>query len=92
MRSSRRREEHIIAVLSRPKRYGRGGTLFAGRNNEQTFYRWKAKFGGLDSSDGKKLKQLEEENRKLKHVVVGLTLERRALKGCVVKKLQRASN
>ena len=39
-----------------------------------------AKYGGLDVSDAKKLKQLEEENRKLKHVVAELTLDNRALK------------
>ena len=40
---------------------------------EQTYYRWKAKYGGMDSSEAKKLKQLEDENRKLKHVVADLT-------------------
>jgi hypothetical protein len=44
------------------------------------YYRWKAKYGGMDSEDAKKLKQLEEENRKLKHVVADLTLDNRALK------------
>jgi putative transposase len=47
---------------------------------EQTYYRWKAKYGGTDSSEAKKLKQLEDENRKLKHVVAELTLANRALK------------
>jgi putative transposase len=53
--------------------------------SEQTFYRWKAKFGGLESGDAKKLKQLEEENRKLKHVVAELTLDNRALKDVLSK-------
>jgi len=50
---------------------------------EQTLYRWKAKYGGMEVSDAKKLKQLEEENRKLKHVVAELTLDNRALKDVV---------
>jgi putative transposase len=47
---------------------------------EQTYYRWKAKYGGTDSSEAKKLKKLEDENRKRKHVVAELMLDNRALK------------
>jgi len=47
---------------------------------ERTYYRWKAKHGGMDSGEAKRLKQLEDENRKLKHVVAELTLGNRALK------------
>jgi putative transposase len=53
--------------------------------SEQTFYRWKAKYGELESSDAKKLKQLEEEDRKLKHVVAELPLDNRALKDVLLK-------
>jgi putative transposase len=52
---------------------------------EQTYYRWKAKYGGTDSGDAKKLKQLEEENRKLNHVVAELTWDNRALKDVLSK-------
>jgi putative transposase len=52
---------------------------------EQTYYHWKAKYGGMDSSEAKKLKQLEDENRKLKHVVADLTLDNRALKDVLSK-------
>ena len=52
---------------------------------EQTYYRWKAKYGGMDSSEAKRLKQLEDENRKLKHVVAELTLDNRALKDVLSK-------
>ena len=52
---------------------------------ERTYYRWKAKYGGMDSSEAKKLKQLEEENRTLKHVVADLTLDNRALKDVLSK-------
>ena len=53
--------------------------------SEQTYYRWKAKYGGMETGDAKKLKQLEEENRKLKHVVADLTLDNRALKDVLSK-------
>ncbi len=53
--------------------------------SEQTYYRWKAKYGGMESGDAKKLKQLEDENRKLKQVVADLTLDNRALKDVLSK-------
>ncbi len=54
--------------------------------SEQTFYRWKAKFGGMEVSDAKKLRALEDENRRLKHIVAELTLDNAALKGVLGKK------
>ncbi|MGD1078814.1 MAG: transposase [Candidatus Sulfotelmatobacter sp.] len=48
--------------------------------SEPTYHNPKAKYRGMDSGDAKNLKQLEDENRKLKHVVADLTLENRALK------------
>ena len=47
---------------------------------EQTFYRWKSKFGGLEVSEAKRLKQLEDENRRLKQMVAEQTLELQAAK------------
>jgi putative transposase len=47
---------------------------------EQTYYRWKAKYGGMASGEAKKLKHLGDENRKLKRVVTELTLDNRVLK------------
>ena len=47
---------------------------------EATLYRWKAKYGGIEVSEAKRLRQLAEENQKLKHVVAELTLDNRALK------------
>ena len=52
---------------------------------EQTYYRWKAKYGGMETGDARKLKQLEDENQKLKHVVADLTLDNRALKDVLSK-------
>jgi putative transposase len=53
---------------------------------EQTFYRWKAKYGGMEVNDAKKLRSLEDENRRLKHLVADLTLDNQALKAVVAKK------
>ena len=50
-----------------------------------TFYRWKSRYGGLEPSQLQRLKQLEDENRKLKHVVAELTLDNRALKDVLSK-------
>ena len=52
----------------------------------QTFYRWKNKYGGMMPSDMKKLKQLEEENRKLKQMVADLSLDKAMLQDVLSKK------
>lgn len=52
-----------------------------------TFYKWKAKFSGMDASALKRLKELEEENRRLKQMYADLSLEHRVLKDIVEKKL-----
>jgi putative transposase len=54
---------------------------------EQTFYRWKKKYGGLGSSELRRLKQLEEENRKLKQMVAELSLDKHMLQEVLSKKL-----
>jgi putative transposase len=51
-----------------------------------TFYRWKSKYGGLQLSEARRLRQLEDENRRLKHLVADLTLDNHALKGLLGKK------
>lgn len=53
---------------------------------EATFYRWKQKYGGLLPSEVKKLKQLEEENMRLKRLVADLTLDKQMLQDVVSKK------
>lgn len=47
---------------------------------EQTFYRWKSKYGGMELSEARRLKLLEDENRRLKRMVADLTLDNDALK------------
>ena len=53
---------------------------------ETTFYRWKSKFAGMDVSDAKRLKQLEDENRRLKQMVADQALDLQAVKAVLRKK------
>ena len=55
--------------------------------SEQTFYRWKAKFAGMGVSELRRLRQLEEENHKLKQLVADLSLDKTMLQEIVRKKL-----
>jgi putative transposase len=82
-----RNQEQIIAVL---KEVDAGAKLQDVVRRlgvtEQTYYRWKAKYGGMEVSDAKKLKALEDENRRLKQVVADQALDLQALKAVVAKK------
>ena len=53
--------------------------------SEATYYNWKAKYGGMGVSEIKRLKQLEDENRRLKQIVADLTLDNHALKAVLSK-------
>ena len=55
--------------------------------SENTYYRWKKKYGGLLPSDMKKLRQLEEENRRLKQMVADLSLDKHMLQEVLSKKV-----
>lgn len=55
--------------------------------SKSTFYKWRAKYGGLEASDLKRLKELEEENRKLKEMYAEISLEHKVLKDIIEKKL-----
>ena len=55
--------------------------------SDATYYNWKAKYGGMEVSDVKRLKELEKENRRLKQMYADLSLENRVLKDAIEKKL-----
>ena len=55
--------------------------------SQSAFYKWKAKYGGMDMPQLKRLKELEEENRKLKQMYAELSLDHKLLKEIVEKKL-----
>ena len=55
--------------------------------SEATFYRWKKKYGGLGVAEIRRLKQLEDENRRLKGLVADLTLDKQILQDALSKKL-----
>src|SRR2546427_7215800 len=87
MKGTRHSEEQIIAILKQ----GEAGVTTAElcRQHgivEQTYYRWKAKYGGMESGEGEKGKEVGDENRKPKHVRGELTLDNRALKNVLSKK------
>lgn len=86
MKKVRHSEEQIISILKEAeagiavaelcRKYG---------ISDQTYYNWKAKYGGMTVSDARKLKQIEDENRRLKHIVADLTLDNQALKAVISK-------
>jgi putative transposase len=88
MRKARFSETQIISVIK---------SVEAGRTvkdvcreagiSEATYYNWKAKYGGMEASDIKRMKDLEDENRRLKQMFAELSLENRVLKDVIEKKL-----
>ena len=87
MKRSRFTEEQIITILKKQE----AGVKLADICREHgistgTFYQWRSKFGGMEVSEAKKLRSLEDENRRLKQIVADLTLDNHALKYVVEKK------
>lgn len=84
MKRKQYREEKIISIL---KEHEAGASVpdLARRHGvaENTIYRWKSKFGGMDVSDAKKLRALEQENQKLKRLLAEAELDKAALKELV---------
>ena len=80
MRKSKHTEEQIIKVLNEVEAGAKVQDVTRKLGiTEATFYRWKSKYGGMEPSDVKRLKALEDENRKLKTLVADLTLDKQAL-------------
>lgn len=86
MARKRHTEEQIIAVLKEAEA-GLGVQELCRKHgiSDPTFYKWRAKYAGLDVSDVKKLRQLEDENRRLKQMVAEQALDIQALKALTAK-------
>jgi len=81
MRGKRFSEEQIIGILKEAETGLPVPELLRKHGISQgTFYRWKAKFGGMDVSDARRLKGLEDENRRLKRLVADQALDIQILK------------
>lgn len=87
MRQSRFKEEQIIAIL-REQESGVATAEVCRRHgiSSATFFKWKAKYGGMDVSDARKLKALEEENARLKKLLAEAMLDNAMLKDIASKK------
>ena len=87
MKRSRFTEEQIIGIL-REQEAGAKTAEVCRRHgiSTATFYAWKAKFGGLDVSEARRLKALEDENAKLKRLLADTLLDNVALKDLLAKK------
>jgi putative transposase len=80
MKKTKYTEEKIVAAVKQLE--GGRATKEVARElgvSDQTLYNWKAKYGGMEVSDVKKLRALEEENRRLKEMVADLSLDKAAL-------------
>lgn len=81
MRKSRFNEEQIVAILAEQER-GMATAEVCRKHgiSQTTFYKWKAKFGGMDVSDARKVKTLETENARLKRLLADAMLDNVVLK------------
>lgn len=88
MRGSRFREEQIVAILMEYEA-GISALELTRRHgiSRNTLYNWKKKYGGLEVSEARRLRQVEDENRRLKKIVAELTLENAAIKDALQKKM-----
>ena len=87
MKTQRFTEEQIIAVLKEQEAGAKAAELCRKHGiSEATFYNWKAKYGGMEVSEAKRLKALEDENAKLKKLLVEQMLDAAALRELLAKK------
>lgn len=87
MKNSRFSEEQIIGILKQSETGVKTADLCRQHGiSAATFYAWRGKYGGMDVSESKRLKQLEEENAKLKRIVADQALDITMLKDLLGKK------
>lgn len=88
MKKSRFTETQIVKILKEVES-GRLVKEVCRENgiSDATYYNWKTKYGGMEASDVKRLKDLEEENRRLKQMYAELSLDHKILKDIIEKKL-----
>lgn len=86
MKGSRFSEEQIIGVLKEAEAGAKVSELCRRHGiSDATFYTWRSKYGGLEISEMRRLRQLEAENRRLKSIVADQALDIRALKDVLAK-------
>ena len=86
MKKSRYTEEQIIGILKQHEAGVKTADLCREHGiSEATFYNWKSKYGGMEVSEAQRLRQMEDENRRLKALVADLSLDREALKAVIRK-------